>query len=171
MSHRAIGPSNSISGERRRLGFSAGEASAIALAVPRNIIPCALQQGRFKSVTDVQGLAPETPGGNEARRLGHLSFNIDRTPRNRLHWLLDLLLANELTAESFCQEFGRTYVDIADADLSAAEHQAFADLFSVTKLHATALQRLHDSYPGRKSDDDVRRAVQQAKALLRHELS
>lgn len=52
-----------------------------------------------------------------------MSFNLDRTRRNRLYWLLDLLLAGELTTERFAQEFHRTYViDMEEAELSAIEH-------------------------------------------------
>jgi hypothetical protein len=85
---------------------------------------------------------------------------------------LDIFLADEINAERFSQEFGRTYVmDIADTDLSATEHQTFKDVFAVTKLYANPAQRAIDTYPGRKNEKDVRVAVERAKRALRRELS
>ncbi|MDQ6884830.1 MAG: hypothetical protein M3077_11445 [Candidatus Dormibacteraeota bacterium] len=96
---------------------------------------------------------------------------MDRTPRDRLYWLLDLFLAAELDANRFSEEFGRTYVDILETALSATEHEVFGEVFSVTNWHATDEERAGDSYPARTSDNDVRLAVVRAKAKLRQALS
>jgi hypothetical protein len=99
-------------------------------------------------------------------------FRMDRSPRDRLYWLIDLLLANELSEERFSQEFGHTYVmDIEGGDLTSAERREFEAVFAVTKLFATAEQREFDSYPARKTEADIRLAAQSAKAALRPKLS
>ena len=95
-----------------------------------------------------------------------------RSPRERLYWLVDLLLANELPMRDFLREFEWTYTnELATGDLDTDEEQNFGKLFKVASWHGTAEDRLSEPLPVRTSDEDVRSAAAQAKAALRRRLT
>jgi hypothetical protein len=94
------------------------------------------------------------------------TFNLERSPRERLYWLMDLVLADEIDTQGFATEFGRTYVDIEESALTAEEHRTFAKVLKVAKLYAPVNPQVADTYPARRSDADVRQAVVAAKTAL-----
>jgi hypothetical protein len=51
---------------------------------------------------------------------------IERTPKERLYWLMDLLINNKIGPTDFCNEFYNTYEnEVDDQDLSKEEKEMF----------------------------------------------
>jgi hypothetical protein len=94
-----------------------------------------------------------------------------RGPGERLYWLVDLLMANQLPLRDFLREFEWTFTnEVGTDDLTALEERYFRELFSVVSRYATDDERLEEPAPGQTTEQDVRAAAERTKALLRHRL-
>jgi hypothetical protein len=94
-----------------------------------------------------------------------------RTPGERLYWLVDLLMADQLPLRDFLREFEWTFTnEVGTGDLTVLEERHFRELFNVVSRYATPEERLQEPAPGQTTEEDVRAAAQRAKALLRHRL-
>ncbi|AYB38245.1 magnesium and cobalt transport protein CorA [Brevibacillus laterosporus] len=57
----------------------------------------------------------------------------ERTPKERLYWLIELLQQNEIELPKFCDEFSYTYnIDLDYDELTELESEMFRNLADVT---------------------------------------
>lgn len=57
----------------------------------------------------------------------------ERTPKERLYWLIELLQHNEIELPRFCDEFSYTYnIDLDYDELTELESEMFRNLTDVT---------------------------------------
>jgi len=80
---------------------------------------------------------------------------IERTRRQRLYWLVDLLIASELAVNDFAREFDRTYLHTEDGELTLAEEREFALLHRESGWYALPEDRGPGSYPHLRTEQDV----------------
>lgn len=93
---------------------------------------------------------------------------LERSPRERLYWLLDLLLAGAIDLLRFSEEFERTYVlDLSDSDLDDQERLAFERVFKAAAWFAPDHERAEPGGQSMTSGDEVLAAVVEAKEVLR----
>jgi len=83
----------------------------------------------------------------------------DRTPLDRLFWLMRLVHRRELSVEAFCREFERCYVlELDRATIGAREATALALVFDRAAWY-TPFPRDRRQYPGYVGDAAVLTAV------------
>lgn len=93
--------------------------------------------------------------------------NIIPTERERLIWLMDLLLKGELSVERFCAEYEHTWnFEVDEDDLSREEAPLFEELFKVAAWYTHVIED-RKNYSGFKSESDVLDAVVRARQVLR----
>lgn len=92
--------------------------------------------------------------------------NSDRTPRERLYWLLDLFKTEQLDTEAFCREFERTYnLELNKADLISKEASAFAALFDKV-IWFSPFPEERTRIPNYLGEEQIQAAVDEALRML-----
>lgn len=84
---------------------------------------------------------------------------MERTPKERLYWLLRLYKDKEIEAETFCDEFHSTYDHDLDEELTETERVLFKEIAAVT-ARFSPFEEDHKKYPGMYfTIEDVERVV------------
>jgi len=87
--------------------------------------------------------------------------------RDKLYWLMDLLMADHHDAGTFCKEFERTYNFETDkAALSDAERVAFSELFAKVVRYSPFPDE-RQAVPTYQGGAEIREAVRVARRVLR----
>ncbi|MGX4584202.1 hypothetical protein [Paenibacillus chitinolyticus] len=90
---------------------------------------------------------------------------MERTPKERLYWLLRLYKDKEIQAETFCDEFHLTYNHDLDEELAETERVLFREIATVA-ARFSPFEEDHQKYPGVYfTIEDVERVVMK-KALI-----
>jgi hypothetical protein len=86
--------------------------------------------------------------------------------REKLYWLMDLLLADHHDAGTFCKEFERAYnFEVDKASLSGAERRAFSELFDLAVLYSPYPEE-RKLVPQYRSGAQIRDVVRQTRRML-----
>ncbi|MFS0837437.1 magnesium and cobalt transport protein CorA [Paenibacillus sp. 1P03SA] len=72
---------------------------------------------------------------------------MERTPKERLYWLLRLYKDKEIEAEVFCDEFHLTYNHDLDEELTDTERVLFKEIAEVA-ARFSPFEEDHQKYPG-----------------------
>ncbi|MFC9775303.1 magnesium and cobalt transport protein CorA [Paenibacillus chitinolyticus] len=85
---------------------------------------------------------------------------MERTPKERLCWLLRLYKGKEIEAETFCDEFHMTYhYELNDEEVTETERVLFREIATVA-ARFSPFEEDHQKYPGVYfTTEDVERVV------------
>ncbi len=91
-----------------------------------------------------------------------------RTPRERLIWLMALLLGKGLSVDDFCAEYERTWnFQLNEERLSQSESELLKRVFD-TVVWYTPVVEDRKNYPGFKSESEVFTVVAEVQQQLEH---
>lgn len=91
-----------------------------------------------------------------------------RTPRERLIWLMALLLGKSMSVDDFCAEYERTWnFQLNEERLSQSESELLKRVFD-TVVWYTPVAEDRKNYPGFKSESDVFTVVAEVQQQLEH---
>jgi hypothetical protein len=86
--------------------------------------------------------------------------------RDKLYWLMDLLMTDHHDVGTFCKEFERTYNFETDrSTLTDSERAAFSALFDKVVVYSPFPDE-RAIVPGYQTGEQIREAVREAKRLL-----
>lgn len=71
----------------------------------------------------------------------------ERSPKERLYWLMELLIGKEIEASNFCDEFHQTYEHDLNEELSEIEKNLFMEI-SHKSSRFSEFHEDHLQYPG-----------------------
>ena len=90
----------------------------------------------------------------------------ERTPRERLVWLMNLLLGKRMSIDDFCAEYERTWnFQLNEESLSQSESELLKRVFD-TVVWYTPVAEDRKNYPGFQSESDVFTVVTEVQQQL-----